>query len=96
MILFGVLQATSHKFDFISWGLDPAPGFLLERMQHIHGAAEANGINSPVGISVGILCQLKDTAAKTGETLGRGRMLPALDKKQLEAERFLHGGRNCV
>jgi hypothetical protein len=78
----GLTQSLPDQIEMPLWGRDPPGGLLLENVEHIKHALEANGVDSAIGVAVKIIANLKHAAAETFERFRAGRMIAKLRFEQ--------------
>lgn len=73
-----LVLATEWLFDQLqlgSRGGNAVPGFLLERVQHVDGAGEPDGVHGPVRVAVEVIHDLQYASAPESlERLSEGRL----------------------
>jgi hypothetical protein len=61
----GLAQALADQVKVSLWRGDPLGRFLLEHMQDVQGALEADRVDGAIGIAIEVVANLQDAAAKT-------------------------------
>jgi hypothetical protein len=84
----GLAQALPEQVQVPLRGGDPFGRFLLERVEDVQDALEADRVDGAIGIAVKVVANLQDAAAETLEGLGAGRMLSELRLENALADRL--------
>jgi hypothetical protein len=71
----GLAQALPEQIQVPLRCGDPPARFLLERVENVQDALEANGVDGAISVAVVVVAKLQDAGAETLEGLGAGRML---------------------